>query len=447
MNKGLLGLLRRGLGQIPGLLVLLTLGSLMAWGHHHKWKMPSLEELGLRAAPVAAPARRVEVVPGPADSSQSDTPAKIVFPSEGTVHKCGIETAVAEQRELKQFVAANGTVDFNPDTYADLATRAPGVAWRVFKKVGDPVKRGEVLAIVDSVEVGRAKSEFHQSLARVAARRRTLERMRMASEAIPPSVIQAAKAELRTAEIDLFNDQQTLLNLGLSIRLEDLAGLDDQEIVRRLRALGLPPELLSQVDISTLTANLLPLRSPCDGEVVERDVVPGEHVSATRPQFVVADIKQLWIILSVRQEDAPLVRRGQAAEFDTGHGGPVARGEVTWINRRVDKRTRTLPVRVEVDNTDGHLRPDTFGTGRILVHSASQALAVPTRALQRDRGAWLAFVQVEPCTFEVRRVTAGIRGEGLTQILHGVLPGEKVVTAGSHLLKSEIVRNRQQARD
>jgi cobalt-zinc-cadmium efflux system membrane fusion protein len=372
-------------------------------------------------------------------------PKPIEFPSADAVRKAGIAWRPAEVRTLSQYVTGNGAVDYEPSVYARLTARASGVVWRVYKEIGDPLEKGDVLALIDSAEVGRAKGEFLQSLAQVRARSTTLERLRAAGRegAVPERSLRDAEAALREARIRLFNDQQALLNLGLPVRLPDLEDLPEEQQVRRLRLLGLPEAVARQLDPETLTANLLPLTAPFAAVVVQRDAAPGEVIEAAHPRtlFVVADVRRLHIDLGVNPEDMPGVRVGQPVTFWTDGGKTEAVARVSHISPEVDEKTRRVTVHAEVDNPDGRLRPNAFGTGRILLRERPGAVVVPGEAIQADGGTSLVFVRVSDTGFEARPVEPGLREGNLVQV-SGVRAGEEVVTTGSFALKSELLRER-----
>jgi cobalt-zinc-cadmium efflux system membrane fusion protein len=136
------------------------------------------------------------------------------------------------------------------------------------------------------------------------------------------------------------------------------------------------------------------------------------------------------------------VRVGQAVTFQTnGAGARAVSARVSHISPEVDEKTRHVRVHAEVDNTDGSLRPNAFGTGRILIRERPQALAVPSAALQADGSAALLFVRLSETTFEARHVQMGLQEGDLVEI-SGVRAGEEVVTTGSFVLKSELLKDR-----
>jgi cobalt-zinc-cadmium efflux system membrane fusion protein len=264
-----------------------------------------------------------------------------------------------------------------------------------------------------------------------------------AKGAIPERSLREAQTALREARIRLVNDQQALLNLGVPVRLQDLEKLPEDQLVRRLRLLGLPEAVARELDAETLTANLLPLTAPFDGQVVERNVATGEVVQTTRaqPLFIVADVRRLHIDLDVNPEDMAGVRVGQPVTFRLNDGGPEAVARVSHISPEVNATTRRVQVHAEVPNEDRRLRPNSFGTGQIVVAERRGILVVPREAVQSDGQASLVFVRVSATGFEARPVLLGLRQGNFVEV-SGVREGEKVVTTGSHQLKSELQKDR-----
>jgi cobalt-zinc-cadmium efflux system membrane fusion protein len=261
--------------------------------------------------------------------------------------------------------------------------------------------------------------------------------------AIPQGTLQQAYTALQEARIRVLNDQQALLNLGLPVRLEDLEKLSDDRLARELRLLGLPEAAVRGFDPETLTANLLPLTAPFDGVVVERNVAMGEVVQTAQPKalFVVADVRQVHIDLDVNPEDMAEVRVGQAITFRPNDGGPEVAGRVSHISPEVNDKTRRVQVHAEVPNENRRLRPNTFGTGQIVVAQKPKTTVVPEEAVQSGGQGSLVFVRMSPTSFQVRPVHVGLRQGNLVEV-SGVREGEEVVTTGSFLLRSELQKDR-----
>jgi cobalt-zinc-cadmium efflux system membrane fusion protein len=108
----------------------------------------------------------------------------------------------------------------------------------------------------------------------------------------------------------------------------------------------------------------------------------------------------------------------------------------------VDGKTRTVRARATVPNPDGRLRPRTFGTGRVLVKPIPKTVAVPDAAIQWEAGKAMVFVRQSATEYLPKVVALGVRQDGYTQVLEGVQPGDEVVTTGSHVLRSEMLKDR-----
>jgi cobalt-zinc-cadmium efflux system membrane fusion protein len=261
---------------------------------------------------------------------------------------------------------------------------------------------------------------------------------------VSPATQLESETLLSEARIQLFNAQQTLINLGLPVRIEDMTKLSSEDLAQRMRTLGLETIMSSADEKKMDLDNLIPLKAPFDGEIVGRDIVQGEIVGPNKPvQFTVADLRRMSILSDVREEDKDLVRLDQEVSFqvDGSTGEPVT-GLVSWISREMDEKTRTLRVRTDVQNPDRKLLVHSFGIGRILVRSIPSALAVPDSAIQARHQCHMVFVRLpDGKSFQTRLVKLGIHNDGYTQILDGLAAGEEVVTVGSHALKAEMLRN------
>jgi cobalt-zinc-cadmium efflux system membrane fusion protein len=377
---------------------------------------------------------------------------RIQFASADAVAKAGIDIAVVHERPIVEAVIANGEVVYDQNRMAHLSSRVAGSVWRVEKQVGDRVRKGDVLAIVDAADAGRAKSELLQAIAQLRLQKANAERLRpLAGDgSIAGKVMREAETALEEARIRVHAAQQTLINLGLAVRAEDFADVDTEEIARRIRFLGLPAEIVAGLDPTATTSNLLPLRASLDGLVVERDVVEGEVVDTSRVLFTVADVGRLWLTLNVRQEDAKYLSLGQATLFRPGDSmdEPEVKGSIGWISTAADEQTRTVRVRVDLPNGDGRLRANTFGTGRIVLREEPKAIVVPSEAVHWDGTCNVAFVRdknyLEPGSpkfFHVRSVRPGVKQAGTTEIIAGLLPGEVIASTNSVVLESQLLKS------
>jgi cobalt-zinc-cadmium efflux system membrane fusion protein len=375
---------------------------------------------------------------------------RIQFESDAAMKKAGVDHDLVEQDDIVETVGAHGETGYDPTRVARLATPVPGRVWRVDKQIGDTVAEGDLLALIDAVDVGKAKAELLQALAQVDVRSRTVERQRpLVGGAVSLIQFQESEAALREAQIRLVSAQQALVNLGLPINPDELKGLSPENANRRVQFLGLPEAVVQGLDPKMTTANLLPIRAPFAGVVVTRDAAVGEFTSPSNPLFVVVDHSRIWLTLHVRLEDAKHVALGQRVQFQPDAGGPKAQGIVDWISTAVDKeKTRTLKVRAILANPQGLLRAGMFGAGDIILREAPAALTVPNEAVHWDGSCHVVFVRDKDFfkpgpnkIFHTRTIRPGVKDEKKTEIIVGLLPGESVATKGSGVLRAELLKN------
>jgi cobalt-zinc-cadmium efflux system membrane fusion protein len=419
----------------PTIVVLALLAAIGWWGATHEWALPS-PFAGERSGEENEQAKQPEV--------KDRFKVVIQLASEQAVEDSGIKVEPAVLRSLPEYVRAHGELDYNQNRLAHLASRAPGTVWSVEKEIGDEVKKGDVLALVSSAEVGKAKAEFHFALTQYQIRSKNLERMKSAENSVPPRQILEAEGLVREAHIHLFSAQQSLLNLGLEIHLKDIETLPDEEVVRRLRVLGLPRQVLRRMDPETLTSSLLPLTAPFNSVIVQRDIVVGEPVSTTAMHFTVADLSELWLMLNIRLEDIGRVARDQEVVFrPDAVSDKVPSGRIVWLGAEVDPKTRMVPIRVDIPNPGGRLRPHHFGDASILVGRHDGVVAVPDGAVQWIDRKNVVFVQQEkPTQFQPRLVEVGLRSEGSAEIRSGLKAGERIAVSGHHALMAEMFKDR-----
>lgn len=434
--------------------------ALLGWlGHASHWDPAKISHIWSGEPDAHAPAAANPPAAGPAPAaSATEAAAKlpvIEFATAAAATKCGIATGAAEQRAMDDFIRANGVVEYDQTALAQLAVRVPGVVWRVERRVGDVVKRGDILAIVDAAEVGEAKAHLLEACVEFNLKLQTVERLRDIRTAIPARELREAEAQLELSRAHRFIAIQKLVNLGYPLHLDDIEHLSVEELAAHLNVLGLPPALAKETD----SANLFPLVAPFDGIITHCDIVRGETVDSSKPQYVLTDISRMWLDLDVRQEDALKLQIGAAVTFDTEAGARHVSGKLTWIGTEIDTRTRTIRARAEVDNPlidtsqvepTGRrlLQAGAFGTAHILIANNPAAVVVPNDAMhwQWEIDNELVFIpSVDGRSFTPRVVHKGLTRDGFVQILDGLKAGEAIVTTGTRVLSSELSDRLQQS--
>jgi len=367
---------------------------------------------------------------------------EIEFKDADAVRRAGIRLGIVRERTLDAMLAVTATADFDPTRLARVSSRAGGVLRQIGKQVGEDVFPGEVLAIVDAAEVGRAKSAFFQAKVNLDLKQQLRDRLQTGVS--PEKSIIEADSALREARAQLQTSYQTLLNLGLAFRLADVEKFADDQLLKHLQFLGLPKEF-ADTSVDETSNNLLAATNPLrvQAVVLQRDGVIGEAVTAGQPIFVVGDTTRMLLWLDIRQEDRGLVKAGQKIQFqpDGDSLEPIS-GVIDSLSQDVDPKTRTAKARAIVDNKEGRLRAHAYGKAQIFLKASTPVLTVPVEAIQWEGCCHIVFVREEKSNFKVKRVTLGLRREGYVEIVNGVKAGDVIAVLGSHVLKSYLFRDR-----
>ena len=334
--------------------------------------------------------------------------------TEKGVVRSGIRTEAARRELLVGGVDVPAEVQLNPNRTAHVTPMVSGQIDEVHVSLGDSVKDTQPLATMRSVALGEARSAVANARAGVeVARANFLRQEELKREGIGSQrAYLEAQGELRSAESDL------------------------AAATERLQVYG------GRKGAGSTTV----IRSPLDGTIIERHATKGEIVSDGSSLFMVSDLSRVWVVGRVYEQDVAAARLGVPAVVSLqAYPGSSWNGEVSYVAHTLDPHTRTLDVRVELDNPDGNLRPGLFG--RISLRpggdEAAPVLVVPEGAVQRLEGNPLVFISTgEPGEFRTSFVTLGAHARGLVEVRDGLAEGDMVVVSGSFTLKSELLRSR-----
>ncbi len=377
---------------------------------------------------------------------------RIQLATEEVLAWLGIEVAPVGRAAVAEVITAPGEIVYDPTRVARLSARVPGTVAMVCKQVGDKVRAGDVLGLIDAAAVGKAKADFHQALVEEELRTRTLVDLKESEAVVPERSVQEAEALLNEAQVRLLTAEQALANLGLAISAAEIRKGSPSEIAKRMQFLGLPASLAKELAGKTGSSNLIAVIAPFDGEIVARSVVAGEGTDSTKTLFTLANTLQMRLNLRVPLEQSARVKPGQLVRFrhEDHSGGDAA--TVTWISPAADEKTRAVPVRVDLANPTGAHHANTFGTAEILLREEPKAIVVPSDAVHWEGDCNVVFVRDKDFekpgsfkVFHVRKVRPGVTmttpAGSTTEIIAGLLPGEIVATANSGILRTELLKN------
>jgi Cu(I)/Ag(I) efflux system membrane fusion protein len=351
--------------------------------------------------PAMAPAAEPRPVPGLAEI---DLPAE-------RIQLIGMRTAKVERAALGEALRTVGVVAANERGLSQISVRFSGwVQQLMVSETGQRVRRGEVLANVYSPEVLRAEQEY------LTAR---------GWEGKAPVAADSTASEHHG-------------DLGLGAGLQGSLAADARH---RLELLGIAASEIEAMASRGKVGDSVPIRSPSEGYVTARNVVPGAAIQAGAPLFEVADLSKVWFLADVFEQDAARLRIGQKAMLElAAYPGERFPGRVQFISPTLSTSTRTLRVRLEFTNKTGpggvKLRPGMYGNVALELPSAS-GLLIPSEALVDTGENQYVFVAKGEGHFEPRLVKVGARVGEKVQVSAGVAEGETVVTTGNFLLDSE----------
>jgi cobalt-zinc-cadmium efflux system membrane fusion protein len=200
-------------------------------------------------------------------------------------------------------------------------------------------------------------------------------------------------------------------------------------------------DVMALVESPELLGRRLEIKAQIDGVIIERKATTGELVDKAKEIYTISDPTQLWAIAEVKERDIAAVKVGQDAAFAAlAYPEETFHGKVVLIGNQVEAGSRTVEVRIAVANADGRLKPGMFADVEIITTILDGVLLLPDGALQTDGENQIVFVALDGNKFEKRIVKLGLEQSGRVQILDGVKPGENVVTDGSFILKSEMLK-------
>lgn len=346
------------------------------------------------------------------------------------VERADFQLVTVDKRALEQSLEVTGRIQLNEDRTARVGSPAEGRVSRVFVGLGAGVEEGAPLVQIHSHELISARSDYTKATTALSAAERRLriartendraqrllaakalsERERLAAE----SELAGAEAEWDRARSELARAEHYLIHLGVDVD----AGEADGDLT---------------------------IRAPMPGVVLEREVTLGTVVNPTDDLILLSDLSTLWVVGEVPEREASLVSVGQRADIEVAaFPGERFEAEVFHIGEQLDPDLRTVQVRCRLDNPDRRLRPEMYATIHIERGETPPVLVVPEAAIQLFEGEEVVFVALDEGRFEKRPITSGETVAGATEVIDGLVEGERVVADGSFLIKSEFLRSQME---
>lgn len=340
-----------------------------------------------------------------------------VLLTKAQIKTLGITIAKAGPGRLQKTLNLQGEILLNGDRVAHVTPYVSGHVKKISKSIGDRVRKGEVMAVLESRELAGAKAAYLAARERVVLtetrfiREEKLWKKQISSE----EDYLNAKQDLAAAEIEKRSSEQQLMALGLS-------GTFVGQLPRKSAA------SLTRYEIV----------SPLKGQVLEKNLTLGEMVESDRVIYRVADMDSVWVRIHVYQKDLPFLKKDMKVFISAGNGMEEAAGALSYIAPVVDKKTRTASALATLSNPGGQWRPGRFVKARIPLAAEELPVLILKDAVQTITDQQVIFVPAEE-GFEAKPVSVGRSDPEHVEVVSGLSAGHPYVTEGAFELKAAIV--------
>jgi cobalt-zinc-cadmium efflux system membrane fusion protein len=370
----------------------------------------------------------------PAPPAQAPAPAATpdgtVALSDTAAKEAGLVVSPVAIITRRNQLEAPGVLALDERRTARIGSPVDGKVIEVFVQIGDRVGSGKELAHMISPIVHEAWAAYRKA---VAERRRAQSELKLA--------VQSDERAARLLADKAISEQEAQRAHANRVSAEESLNIVETEIRRaeeELEHLG----VTNKEDPTGESGEQIPVRSPLSGVVLEKLITEGGAVTPGAPLFVVSDLSNLWALAEIDETALPHVRSGAPVEVRvTAYPTDVFPGTITWVADTVNPKTRRITVRCALPNPTGRLKPDMYATVMLGEGEPRPIVVVPSQAVQDIGGKSVVFVETARGRYERRDVTVGADVGGQIEITTGLRAGERAVTTGAFLLKSELLKS------
>ena len=325
-----------------------------------------------------------------------------------------IKVTPAGARSVSDTLRVAGKVDFDEYRVSRIGATVTGRVIEINVRLGQQVKVGDALAVINSTELGQAQLDYLKARAQADLQARSVERARQLFAA---DVIGRAELQRRESELAI-------------------ASAEQRAAADQLRVLGMSQPAIARLGNNGAINSVTPVVSTVAGTVVERRITQGQVVQPADALYVVADLSEVWVTAEVPEQQAALVRTGQAVDIEVPALGARLTGKLIYVADTVNPETRTVTVRSRVDNAGRQLKPAMLAT-MLIQAAAVERIVVPAEAVVREDNADHVFVETAPRSYRLTPVRLGPEGGGQRPVLDGLKAGERIVASGAFHLNTE----------
>lgn len=328
----------------------------------------------------------------------------------------GIQTKIAGPGQLSVTISTRGKIILHPDRLAHILPKISGVAKEAHKNIGNHVKEGEILAILESREMADIKASYLAAKEKESLALSLLDREKRLHE------------KKVSAEQDYLNAksayQEAKINVQLAEQKLHAFGIEDEEIK------GLSNE-------HNPNLRIYDIRSPVDGIVIARHITKGEFIENTTTIYEIADLSTIWIEIGIYPKDLVRVKEGQMVDISRPIDGKISQAKIIYLSPIIQDETITAKAVAEMENSSGNWRPGSFVKVNIATENAYAPIVVPKEAIQEIEGKEFVFVRI-PEGFEKRQAQIGVGDKENVEILSGLSAGEEYASSKTFLLKADL---------
>ncbi len=433
--------------------------------------------------------------------SQIEARAEI---SAEALETAGITTEIAGPGKIKTVHRLTGEIGVDEEKVVHIVPRLDGVVRKVFKDLGDHVKEGELLAILESRELADIKINYLAAVKQLKLAVADLKRetrvyentramLKLLEQQSDPEEIYRhlnnlvigknrellipAYSKLQLAD-SIYRREKQLHEKGISSESEYLLALEDyksaeakyvalrekieydgdwtirqkqrtaemgqlnqQTATQKLLALGLSASEIERLGMQgKLALTQYELRSSLSGTVIQKHLTIGEALEKDDNIFVLVDLSDVWVNIAIPVRNLKAVKLGQKVRVKNEVMGIEGAGRLTYLSSIIDEKNRTVIGRVVIPNPRKLWRPGTFVSGELVVEERAVPIAIKVRAIQRLRDWSVVFVKYENL-FEGRPLQLGASDGTWVEVLDGLSAGENYVVKNSFVVKAEIEKS------
>jgi len=343
-----------------------------------------------------------------------------------------LKIAPVQLRTFQSERTTEGKIANDDDATTPVFSPYSGRVTKLFAKAGDEVKQGASLLAVEASEFVQGQNDLISAVSALNTARAQLD-LAQTNEKRQHELYdtkggalkdwQQSKVDLATAQGNFRSAEIALAAVRNRLRI---LGKSDAEIA----AIEDAPDRLTMDPEATVWA-------PIGGTVTQRQVGLGQYINsaangASSPVFSIGDMSKVWLLANVREPDAPSMRVGEPVDVRVlAFPGRVFKAKLTYVAAAIDPGTHRLPVRAEVENPEGALKPEMFATFSIITGQAATVPAVPEAAVVYEGQTARVWVAGKDKTVGLRQIRPGRIQDGMVEVLADLQPGESVVTSGS----------------